>query len=95
MLFIMNGGLHEERAVTGFVESQGWHRRYALSPDKVKEVVLRILIAERNVNGVYGSSQISVRGEHDTVPVTGRWILPVTGLAKGSHCKSAIVTVTG
>ena len=42
MLIIRNGVLRDERAVTGFVKSKEWHRSYALSPGKVKELVLRI-----------------------------------------------------
>ena len=85
MLFMRNDVLHDKRAVTSFVESQEWHQHYALSPDKLKEVVLRILIAETIVNGLYDSSPISVRGKRDTVPVTGRSKLPVTGVDGGSH----------
>ena len=67
--------------MSGFVNSQEFYRRYALSPDKLRYVVLRILIAEVIVNGVHGSSPISGRGEHETVPVTGQSTLPVTVLA--------------
>ena len=95
MLFIRNGMLHDEKAVSGFVYSQEWHRRYALSPDKLREVVLRILIAEGIVNGVHASTPISGRGESETVPVTGRSTLPVTGVDGGYHCKSFLVPVTG
>ena len=54
MLFIRYGVLHDERAITGFVESQEWHRHYSLYPEKVKEVVLRIHISEEILNGVIG-----------------------------------------
>ena len=95
MLFIRNGVLHDERAVTGFVVSQEWHRRYALSTEKVKEVVLRIKIAEAIVSGVHGSTQMFVRGQSHTFPITGQSKFPVKGVDRSPFSKNAVVPVTG
>ena len=53
MSFIKEGTLHDVCGVSWFVEGQQWHERYALSHDKLQELVFRILIAEGIVNGVH------------------------------------------
>ena len=83
MSFIKKGTLHDVCGVSWFVDSQFRHERYALSDDKLQEVVFRILIAEGIVNGVHDSTPISGMAESKTVPVTGRSRWPVIGVEGG------------
>ena len=93
MLFIRNGVLYDEKAVSGFADSQEC-QFYELSPDKLRELVLRILISEGILNGAHVSSPISARGKRETLPVTGRSTLSLTGVDGCSHFKSVLVPIT-
>ena len=58
-------------------------------------MVLRILISLAIVKGVIGSTKMFVRGESQTVPVTGQCKLPVKGVDIIPLGKCTVVPVTG